>query len=247
MRFFIFIILFSKILFAESASLNFTEKQLDPFLHQASDQISIQLYLLGAASVLLTQPQDDSIRSQWMQNRQMTSQQSKAGDILGSGLGSGVVLISQFYFDSNKNNFESHLRGAIYSTVITSTMKVAFSKKRPGSSQNYHSFPSGHTAISFLTATNLYYSYGWKAAAIAYPLAAFVGLSRLSDDAHWASDVVAGAFIGFIIGRASYFQSDSGLASSHQSSQSNLIQKSQFFIVPELTPEKTGLQISFLF
>ena len=81
-------------------------------------------------------------------------------------------------------------------------MKYSFGRQRPGNSASYQSFPSGHTAVAFATATNLSYSYGWRAAAVSFPIALFVGASRLADDMHWGSDVVAGAFIGFIIARA---------------------------------------------
>jgi len=40
------------------------------------------------------------------------------------------------------------------------------------------------------------------AAWIAYPLASLVGLSRINVDVHWASDVFAGAALGWAVGKA---------------------------------------------
>lgn len=65
-----------------------------------------------------------------------------------------------------------------------------------------HSFPSGHTTQAFAVASVVaeHYPNPW-ARGVSYGLASLVGLSRVQDDAHYASDVAAGAAIGFFIGR----------------------------------------------
>jgi hypothetical protein len=55
-----------------------------------------------------------------------------------------------------------------------------------------------------VTAGSLAYSYGWMAGIPAYIFASAVGISRVKENRHWASDVVAGAFIGTYWARASY-------------------------------------------
>ena len=59
------------------------------------------------------------------------------------------------------------------------------------------SFPSGHTALSFAwaTAVDRETKAGWVPWVV-YPIATVVGWSRIHDDKHWASDVVAGAAVG---------------------------------------------------
>ena len=47
-----------------------------------------------------------------------------------------------------------------------------------------------------------------------FPIAIFVGLSRLADDAHWASDLVGGAVVGFLTARASTYDFDENSATS---------------------------------
>jgi membrane-associated phospholipid phosphatase len=42
---------------------------------------------------------------------------------------------------------------------------------------------------------------GWKKAALAYVIAAYVATSRLHDNVHYASDVVFGSAVGVIAGR----------------------------------------------
>jgi hypothetical protein len=43
--------------------------------------------------------------------------------------------------------------------------------------------------------------YGWKWGVPAYALAATMGYSRIVRDKHYLSDVVAGATLGYIVGR----------------------------------------------
>ena len=100
--------------------------------------------------------------------------------------------------------FESYL----WAAVFTSASKGAFGRERPGGGSGEGRFfagdtifPSGHTARSFAIAAVLADRHGSKAAWVAYPLAALVGLSTIEQDLHWASDVVAGAGLGLAIGK----------------------------------------------
>jgi len=66
------------------------------------------------------------------------------------------------------------------------------------------SFPSGHATAAFAVASVV--AEEWQAvpgvAVAAYGLAGLVGVSRITDNAHWASDVVAGAVLGWASGHA---------------------------------------------
>jgi membrane-associated phospholipid phosphatase len=64
------------------------------------------------------------------------------------------------------------------------------------------SFPSGHSAGTFAAATIFQQHLGWKAAVPTYTVASIVAVSRMHDQRHFASDVVAGATEGIIIGRS---------------------------------------------
>lgn len=76
-----------------------------------------------------------------------------------------------------------------------------FIPKKPGSS--FDAFPSGHTATAFSIATVFAMQYKDKPAIpiISYSAATLVGLSRLTEHEHWASDVFVGALIGYVCGR----------------------------------------------
>lgn len=73
----------------------------------------------------------------------------------------------------------------------------------------YRSFPSGHSAAAFAVAAALTEESKeiWpKAHAYMVPIlytgATFVGISRMYNNYHWASDVVAGAAVGVLTGSA---------------------------------------------
>ena len=64
------------------------------------------------------------------------------------------------------------------------------------------SFPSAHASQAFAVATVLADRFGWDVGVPAYGLASAVGFSRLALDKHWTADVVAGAFLGVLVGKA---------------------------------------------
>jgi membrane-associated phospholipid phosphatase len=88
----------------------------------------------------------------------------------------------------------------IVSSVYTGILKKAVGRTRPDGSDNL-SFPSGHTSTAFAWATVAQSHYGWKVGAPSYLAASAIGLSRISNNKHNLSDVVAGATIGYITGR----------------------------------------------
>lgn len=68
---------------------------------------------------------------------------------------------------------------------------------------NGTSFPSGHTTSAFAVASVVAWQYKdtpWVPVT-AYSLATLAGLSRIYDNRHWVSDVVAGAIFGTVTGR----------------------------------------------
>lgn len=89
----------------------------------------------------------------------------------------------------------------IVSGVYTGVLKYTVQRERPDGS-NSLSFPSGHTSAAFSLANVATHHYGWKVGLPAYALATGIGLSRIEQDRHHLSDVVAGATLGFIVGRS---------------------------------------------
>ncbi len=100
----------------------------------------------------------------------------------------------------------------LINSIVTDQLKISFQRHRPNSGDPYNtfdwrkgpklnkSFSSAHTSNAFTTATvfaTQYKTAKWVPP-VAYTLASLVGLSRIYDNAHWASDVLAGAAVGFL-------------------------------------------------
>jgi hypothetical protein len=92
------------------------------------------------------------------------------------------------------------IRAQLVSQTIVQGIKFSTRRDRPDSS-NRHSFPSGHTASAFASASVLERHFGLKAGIPAYAFATYVGLARLSANKHHISDVIMGAGIGIAAGR----------------------------------------------
>jgi membrane-associated phospholipid phosphatase len=92
------------------------------------------------------------------------------------------------------------LRAQALAEIMVEPLKFATRRLRPDGS-NHLSFPSGHAAVTFATATALERHLGWEKAALAYAVASYVAASRLHDNVHYLSDVVFGAAVGTIAGR----------------------------------------------
>ena len=95
-------------------------------------------------------------------------------------------------------------------TAVIRGTKYIVGRKRPNG-WDYKSFPSGHTATAFMTATMLYKEYGWRSpwwSIAGYTVAAFTGVSRILNNVHWMSDVAVGGAIGVGSVHLGYYLSD---------------------------------------
>lgn len=65
------------------------------------------------------------------------------------------------------------------------------------------SFPSGHTTAAFAAATVYAMEYRDRPLIpiLSYSAATLIGLSRITENKHWATDVLTGAALGFLTGR----------------------------------------------
>ena len=89
-------------------------------------------------------------------------------------------------------------------------LKYSVGRLRPDGSR-HNSFPSGHTATAFMTATMLHKEYGWRSPWFSiggYTAAAVTGISRILNNRHWLSDVIAGGAIGIGSVHLGYFITD---------------------------------------
>ena len=74
---------------------------------------------------------------------------------------------------------------------------------KSGQMRRFDAFPSGHTISIFGTATviaEMYKDTVWVPV-LSYTVATLSGLSRVTEDTHWLSDVFLGAVLGYAIGK----------------------------------------------
>ncbi len=81
--------------------------------------------------------------------------------------------------------------------VMTFAMKESINRTRPDGSP--YSYPSGHTSSAFTTAGVVYSDFGPAWGIPAFAAAGYVGLSRLQENRHYFSDIVAGGILGTYI------------------------------------------------
>jgi membrane-associated phospholipid phosphatase len=98
-------------------------------------------------------------------------------------------------------------KAVLVSGLLAVALKRAVGRARPFQAaadadllkpfSRFDSFPSGHTTTAFAAAAAIDQSTDARWVPwVAYPLAALVGWSRVHDDKHWISDVLAGAALG---------------------------------------------------
>lgn len=195
---------------ASNSFQSFYGAQVGPALRRLGDRTSLEIMGFGFAAIAGARTQDEEVRDTWRQNQRMSSEISELGNKFGTFAIPAVIALGQYALD--RENSIHHIRGLVAVTILGSATKWSVQRERPNRADRY-SFPSGHTYSAFTTATSLTMAYGWRAGVIMYPLATMVGLSRISDDYHWFSDVTAGAVLGILIGRATFFEESEAPAS----------------------------------
>jgi len=166
--------------------------------------------------ILINTEADEDIKD-WFDDRGFSSAYGKAGNVLGV---SGPILLNLGLYAHGhvKDNDRSTEVARILTTALavdgisTGAMKIAIGRHRPddGGSREFdpftfsnRSFPSGHTSFSFTAATVMAEMYEEKrwVKYTGYTAATLVGIFRIDDESHWASDVLFGAVKGYLIGK----------------------------------------------
>jgi len=98
-------------------------------------------------------------------------------------------------------------KSQIISNSFSNILKYTTKNLRPDGS-TYNSFPSGHTSQAFSMAAILSVEFGkkykWMPFA-SYAIATSVGILRIMNNRHYISDVIAGAGIGILSTKISYW------------------------------------------
>lgn len=142
-----------------------------------------------------------------------------------------------------KNNFGNRtaivIKSLLINELMVSNLKIWINEERPNGGE--HSFPSGHTSVAFAMAHFMHKEYGeqsiWFSIG-AYSCATTVGLLRVAGNAHWISDVFAGAGFGILSTELVYL--------THQYKWDNEHIKN-FDIFPWRTNRQSGLTMVYTF
>ncbi|HAM71880.1 MAG TPA: PAP2 family protein [Verrucomicrobiales bacterium] len=117
-----------------------------------------------------------------------------SGDVLQFALPAAALGLTAWYED--RTGAIEFAESAAATLAVTYTLKYTVSERRPNGGA--HSFPSGHTSISFASAEFMRKRYGWEYGVPAYAAATWVAYSRVASRQHHTYDVVAGGAIGIL-------------------------------------------------
>ena len=166
---------------------------------------------VGAASALLAHPADDDANAHlvgspavgrfFAPGKWIGSAWVQGGASIGLYLG-GRYLVPEVD-GQPKTNRISHLgydllRAQILTQAFVHSIKFAVRRDRP--TGECCSFPSGHAATAFASASVLERHLGYRAAWPTLLVATYVAVSRLHDNRHFLSDIVFGSSIGLATG-----------------------------------------------
>lgn len=198
-----FMLFFSSAAQAEEKTFSWLwHQELKPTITNSFDSGGQLILLVGAGTTVTARQYDQTVYKNNLSPDKLIMDKDTAdiGAYLGSG-GPGIAIaLTQLWLDPQ--NGLAHSKALALTAASHITMASLIGRERP-SGRDYLSFPSGHASSSYATATSLAYAYGYRVGIPAFALATFVAASRVSENIHWTSDVVAGAALGIYWGRAS--------------------------------------------
>jgi membrane-associated phospholipid phosphatase len=195
---------------------------LDDAVHVLSAPIhwNLNQWMLAAASIgtvaALGELGDVHLRAAVLKNKSgVLDDLTKVVEPFGTEYGWAVVgaygIVGFVFKDTDSQNiaFDAAMAGLL-SGGITDGLKVIVGRARPYQEQGAasfdpfggdKSFPSGHATTAFAIGSVIaaHSDQAWVKIS-AYSIASLVAFSRVYHDAHWSSDVAAGALIGTVVG-----------------------------------------------
>ena len=122
---------------------------------------------------------------------------------VGSMVIAGIILVAALLVMRRPWSALTLAAAMILSEVATGTLKVLVARPRPSDSLSdtgLTSFPSGHTALAATTTVVLALLIGRCFWIVAVAWTAMMAWSRTCLEAHWLTDVLAGAVLGASVG-----------------------------------------------
>lgn len=211
-------------------SLTFAQQ---PFHWEGSDWLKLGV---ATATIAAVTQADQSIKEEALKDQSyINSFPVKAGKFYGEIYPAAIVAggfgLYGYLADnqpSKKIAFET-VQTVLYAGAITTFLKIVIGRARPFTDKgiatfrpflpfndDYHSFPSGHATLAFSVSTVLANNVDsdWLKALIYVPAVVTCG-SRVYQNTHWTSDVLAGAAIGYFVG--------TWVSSSHEKNETSRV------------------------
>lgn len=178
-------------------------------LPQALHNPNFYLTLAGAGAAMgLAFGLDQTLRSRMRHMSSTDASHLQNFSTYGVGAATALTYAWGLYTDNERARHYMLTAGesAGVASLAVIAIKYAFGRKRPYQGKghwawftNGQSFVSGDTTPVFALATGIseYAHNRWWVAVPVYSAATAVGLGRMGHDAHWFSDVLGGALIGW--------------------------------------------------
>lgn len=162
------------------------------------------LLLAGGASIAMHQDADKEIADHFERHPHLHNFRDESLYVAGhpgthfAGAGIWYALSAENKNELNRQRAWTMMTALAVNSLTTTGLKAIRDNDTPNGKQ--WAWPSGHTSSSFTVASVLDEYYGPKVGIPAYVLASLVGYRMMDTGDHWASDVVFGATLGWVVG-----------------------------------------------
>jgi membrane-associated phospholipid phosphatase len=166
----------------------------------------ILLLMAGGGSIAMRYEADDKIANHFDRHKSIPKDLDNITDWVGSPATHFAATGAWYLMAANKKDDINIQRSWVMMRALTVTgattlmLKGIVHDHTPN--EKDWAWPSGHTSSSFCVASVLDEFYGPKIGIPAYLAAGFVGYRMMDSGDHWASDVLFGGVLGYIVGHA---------------------------------------------
>jgi hypothetical protein len=181
---------------------SFIQDTKESFLR--ADNLSILLLAGGASVALHSSGADEKVADNFEDHHIFHGFTDESLNVVGhpwTQFGASVLWYAvsrKNQDDFNKERAEAMVAALSVTGVTTIGLKAIRHNEAPNGKD--WAWPSGHVASSFTVASMLDEFYGPKVGVPAYAFASLIAYRMMDSGDHWASDVVFGAAIGWVVG-----------------------------------------------
>lgn len=183
------------------------EDQFKPALERSLDTGGLAILGGGIAGTVAAHQYDIDVFEHNAKGEHLLMNRDLSGTLSTIGGGGLSVLVPAVLLFVDQKNALKVARAVTMTTLSHLTISAIVQRPRPAGRSDYlpfaSSFPSGHASSAFALAGSLGDAYGWVAGVPATALALAISVGRVSENAHWLSDVIAGSALGLFWAHAS--------------------------------------------